>query len=484
MTVSSTTDRKLYTGDDATVAFATSPVVFFDETDLEVYIITTATGVSVQQTLTTDYTVSGGAGSTGTVTMLTAPASTEKLLIKRVVPATQPSDFVNNDASDAEVVEDALDRLTMIAQQKNADSDYPIRLSDAETPTDALTVLPFDRASKVLAFNSSKELIATESEEAAALSAALAESGGSSLIGFVQSGIGALTTRTVEAALRAITRTGDYDTAANFGTATDALTETIGINAIQAPADGLDFTFPTNAELTKDSVLTFIPYEFGMKIGLAGSGQNHDNRLEFYLGSADTTAAELSVRHNGNNTGALIQARNATDSDGIQINFEDSTYPHVRWGNAGPYLVKDGVGVLNLRNPTTVGEAQRLFISRTYTPGGALEYLQLGAVGGNFVLRTTGSGGGTTRTLIIDAATINFQEAGTSRWNIYTGGHLITAVDNAIDIGASGATRPRTIYAGTSIVAPAYTVGATAGATFNGAVTNLTVVNGIVTAAS
>ena len=55
--------------------------------------------------------------------------------------------------------------------------------------------------------------------------------------------------------------------------------------------------------------------------------------------------------------------------------------------------------------------------------------------------------------------------------------------DNTRDLGASG-TQWRTLYAGTSVVSPAYTVGATAGASFSGAITNLTVVNGIVTAAS
>jgi hypothetical protein len=357
--------------------------------------------------------------------MLTAPASTEKLLIKRVVPATQPSDFVNNDASDAEVVEDALDRLTMIAQQKNADSDYPIRLSDAETPTDALTHLPFDRASKFLAFNASKELVASDGSDGTegALAVALAASTGSSIVGFAPSGIGAQE-RAVQAALRAITRTGDYDTAANFNTATDALTETIGIHSIQAIAAGLQLKFPTNVLDTKDGVLTFVPYAFGMKIGLAGSGQNHDNRLEFYLGSADTTAAELSVRHNGNNTGAIIQARNAADDDGMFLSFENSTYPYVRWGNDGPFLTKEGAGNLALRNVNTPTQAQRLYIANTYTPGDVREYLQLGYASNRAVVRVTGVGGGTQRPLDLDGSAIQFQVGGTAYWEMIAGGHL------------------------------------------------------------
>lgn len=161
MTVSSTTNRKSFTGDDVTVAFGTSPVVFFDDTDLEVYLVTTATGASVLQTLTTDYTVSGGAGSTGTVTMLTAPASTETLVILRVLPFTQTDDFINNDINDAEVLEDRLDKLTMLTQQLDEVDARALKLGEAETASAALTELPFDRASKFLAFDASKNMIAS-----------------------------------------------------------------------------------------------------------------------------------------------------------------------------------------------------------------------------------------------------------------------------------------------------------------------------------
>ncbi len=158
MTVASTSNRKTYTGDDATVAFATSPVVFFDEGDLDVYLVTTATGNAVLQTITTHYTVSGGAGSTGTVTMLIAPASTETLVIVRTLDITQEVDFVNNEATDAEVAEDALDRLTMIAQQINADNDraFTLPVSDVsgastELPTpEAATLIGWDDAGTAL----------------------------------------------------------------------------------------------------------------------------------------------------------------------------------------------------------------------------------------------------------------------------------------------------------------------------------------------
>ena len=40
MTVSSTTNRKSFTGDAVTTSFGTSPMVFFDTSDLKVYVVT------------------------------------------------------------------------------------------------------------------------------------------------------------------------------------------------------------------------------------------------------------------------------------------------------------------------------------------------------------------------------------------------------------------------------------------------------------
>jgi hypothetical protein len=40
----------------------------------------------------------------------------------------------------------------------------------------------------------------------------------------------------------------------------------------------------------------------------------------------------------------------------------------------------------------------------------------------------------------------------TEKWRIVAAGHLIGGTDNTYDIGASGATRPRTVYAGTRVI--------------------------------
>ena len=158
MTVASTTARKSFTGDAVTTSFATSPLVFFDDADLDVYVVVTATGVSETLVLDTDYTVSGGDGSTGTVNLAGgsspygAPAATQTVVIVRDVALTQSSDFINNDTSDAEVVEDAFDRLTMIAQQLRADIDRTLILADSDV-TGVSVTLPTPAASELLGWN-------------------------------------------------------------------------------------------------------------------------------------------------------------------------------------------------------------------------------------------------------------------------------------------------------------------------------------------
>lgn len=175
MTVSSTSNRKTFAGDGVTVAFGTSPIVFFDAIDLLVYKVVTATGVATLQTITTDYTVSGGAGSTGTVTAVVAPAVGETYVIVRSVAATQSVDLVNNDGSDAEVIEDALDRLTMIAQDRDAKHTRTLR-QPVNDPND-ISELPgyVARASKYLAFDASGNPVATNGTANAFVVSAFAE---------------------------------------------------------------------------------------------------------------------------------------------------------------------------------------------------------------------------------------------------------------------------------------------------------------------
>jgi len=119
MTVETTLNKKIYVGDGSTVAFD-FPYPFYDNTDLIVQTYLTATpDDKTTLTLGVDYTVSGGSGEDGTVTLTVALASGSSMIVYRELPLTQESDYTDYNRFPAQTVEDNLDRLTMLVQQLN-----------------------------------------------------------------------------------------------------------------------------------------------------------------------------------------------------------------------------------------------------------------------------------------------------------------------------------------------------------------------------
>jgi hypothetical protein len=96
MTVSSINNKVRYNGTGIQVTF---PYTFyiFEASDLDVY-IRDASGNETLKTLDSDYTVTtpGSAGG-GNVIFNDAPEATEEVVISRVIPLTQPVDYVEND---------------------------------------------------------------------------------------------------------------------------------------------------------------------------------------------------------------------------------------------------------------------------------------------------------------------------------------------------------------------------------------------------
>ena len=162
MTVSSTTTKNSYSGDGSTTTFAYAFKIFADA-DLTV-ILRSAAGTETVQTLTTNYTVTNaGNASGGNVEFVTAPASGVTVVIRRNMAQTQSTDYTANDPFPAESHEDALDRLTFIAQQQQEEVDRSIKLSRTNTMTSTeFTVGATDRANKILAFDGNGELSVTQ----------------------------------------------------------------------------------------------------------------------------------------------------------------------------------------------------------------------------------------------------------------------------------------------------------------------------------
>jgi len=145
MTIPSTINKVVYSGNNSQTVYATS-YRFLDDGDLAVYLD------GVIQTIVSDYSVSGaGEEGGGNVTFVTAPGLGVVITIKNDPPRTQETDYVPNDPFPAESHEKALDKLTLLTQSLGEDSDRTLKF-DIDS-TSSVTV-PEPEADKFLAWNS------------------------------------------------------------------------------------------------------------------------------------------------------------------------------------------------------------------------------------------------------------------------------------------------------------------------------------------
>jgi hypothetical protein len=154
MTIASTYAPQQYIGNGVTTIFA-FPFEFYNSTDLIVKSTVIATGVTTTLADPTDYTVTGGSGSTGNIVMVAAPASTIRLTIERSIPYTQPSDYQENTAFPAETLETSLDKAVVMAQQTKSLTDYALKFETTD-PAASIGTIPnsIARANALLSFDS------------------------------------------------------------------------------------------------------------------------------------------------------------------------------------------------------------------------------------------------------------------------------------------------------------------------------------------
>jgi len=158
MTVSVKRNQVQFGGDGSTTAFTVNfPYTELDQ--VKVFLDTT------EQTRTTHFTLTDP-GATGTVTFLSAPASGKLVTIKRETDYLQAIDYVNNDALDAETLEKAFDKLTMMCQQLDVKIEKSIgfeeTVSEVDTTSLKLAAGTADLAGKLLAFDSTGAFVTTQ----------------------------------------------------------------------------------------------------------------------------------------------------------------------------------------------------------------------------------------------------------------------------------------------------------------------------------
>ena len=164
MTVSTTTITNSYNGNGSTTAFAyTFPI---NSTSEITVIERSATGTETVKTEgagSSNYSIADNGSAGGTITMGTAPASGVTLLIRRNTLKTQTSDYVENDPMSSNTIESNFDKLQLQVQEVQEELNRSIKLSRTNTMTSTeFTVGSTDRASKILAFDSSGEISVTQ----------------------------------------------------------------------------------------------------------------------------------------------------------------------------------------------------------------------------------------------------------------------------------------------------------------------------------
>ena len=124
------------------------PFEFFDNADLSVYVDGTL------KTLTTNYTVSGGGGATGTIALsVTGISGGSTVIVTRSIALERTTDFPVSGSFNITALNTELDRVVAIAADIKDDLNRSLRLTDYDTAVSLVLPNVNTRKGKTLAFN-------------------------------------------------------------------------------------------------------------------------------------------------------------------------------------------------------------------------------------------------------------------------------------------------------------------------------------------
>lgn len=181
--------------------------------------------------------------------------------------------------------------------------------------------------------------------------------------------------------------------------------------------------------------------------GAYGSALNGRAALTIFGPADNNYAGEIHFRSQNSAVSGAVRLSNA----GFQVSLGPLNTPT-------SVLTYTG-SVLSVQAGAT---AQTFKLANTYTDASNNEFGHVRWNSNVLEFGSTQSGSGAARAVRVrtdGAVDILFAINSTDRWKIDgTGAHFLALTDNTQDIGATGATRPRTGYFGTSVVSPQFTM--------------------------
>ena len=154
--LSANTPRVSYTvSQGATQTSFAVPFVFFTgSTDLNVFVDNVARTFDASTSNTSLFTVSGGNGSTGTVTTsVTGATGGSTVVITRAIPLSRTTDFPSSGAFEISKLNTELDTVTALQSDFNDSASRAIRLQDSDSAVSMELPLLASRKGTVLGFN-------------------------------------------------------------------------------------------------------------------------------------------------------------------------------------------------------------------------------------------------------------------------------------------------------------------------------------------
>lgn len=245
------------------------PFEFFDNADLNVFVDGTL------KTITTHYTVSGGDGSTGTVSIsVTGITGGSTVVITRDIALERTTDFPVSGAFNIVALNTELDRIVAIAADLEDQSNRALQLTDFDAAVSLVLPDVDTRKGKTLAFNAST--------------------------GAVEAGPSITDTQTVSAASADIALLADIQ---DGTTATNAITTVASNNSNVTTVAGISANVTTVA--SNNSNVTTIATDLGGSntIGTVAGSISNVNTVGSGITNVNTVATDLS---GSNNIGTVV----------------------------------------------------------------------------------------------------------------------------------------------------------------------------------